>query len=74
MQPVVPQLPADLWMDILLRLYRDWEIEWLNSLSDCEWDMYGGQSPVAPEEMAEVEYERNFGEYFSGDIWPYPLT
>ena len=50
----VPQLPEELWIEILLHKWRDWEREWMLNLSEAEYLMYGDQGPVSPEEMAEA--------------------
>ena len=54
----VPELPRELWLKILVCKHEDWERSWLASLSDEEFEMYGGESPVSPEEMAEMDYEQ----------------
>ena len=59
----VPQLPEEIWIDILLHKWRDWEREWMLNLSEAEYLMYGGQSPVSPEEFAEGEFEQIFGSW-----------
>ena len=54
------QLPREIWWKILLEMNELKLADWLEHISEAEWEMHGGGYPISAADMTEDDFEKFF--------------